>query len=69
MRMRPLAVLFVLSVLARGVAHADDAWQPTEGWFTLHHDVMRTGRTQDSPGVPFQYVGSIAVSWELRGIS
>jgi outer membrane protein assembly factor BamB len=25
-------------------------------WPTLHHDVMRTGRTADSPGVPFNYL-------------
>jgi len=36
-------------------ALAEDSWQPTEGWFTLHHDVMRSGRTQYSPGVPFDY--------------
>jgi outer membrane protein assembly factor BamB len=33
-----------------------DAWAPTEGWFTLHHDVQRSGRTKDSPGAPFQPV-------------
>jgi outer membrane protein assembly factor BamB len=47
----------VLAVFVFGVAaEAEDAWQATEGWHTLHHDVMRTGRTLDSPGVPFRYL-------------
>ena len=57
--MRPILTPLMLAIaLAAGVppALAADQWQPTDGWFTLHHDVMRTGRTQDSPGVPFDYV-------------
>src|SRR2546421_8869679 len=51
----PLLPLIVLLYAIGGAAHAGDSWRPTEGWFTLHHDVMRSGRTQYSPGVPFQY--------------
>jgi len=50
------AVVCALSILMSGAADGDEAWQATEGWFTLHHDVMRSGRTHYSPGVPFTYV-------------
>lgn len=53
---RLLAAVFLVLILGGIVVHGDDGWQPTEGWYTLHHDVMRMGRTQDSPGVPFGYV-------------
>jgi len=50
------AGMLAVLVLGGAAAGAEDAWQATEGWFTLHHDVMRTGYTQDSPGAPFHYV-------------
>jgi len=50
------AWLVVPSFCLAFAALAGDSWRPTEGWFTLHHDVMRSGRTQYSPGVPFDYV-------------
>ncbi len=46
----------LLTLTTASALQAEDAWHPTEGWYTLHHDVMRSGRTQDSPGVPFDYV-------------
>ena len=55
--MRPILPAMVLACCAAAApALAADAWQPTDGWFTLHHDAMRTGRTEHSPGVPFDYV-------------
>jgi outer membrane protein assembly factor BamB len=55
--LRTLCRFLLLWLLAAASAlQAEDAWQPTEGWYTLHHDVLRSGRTQDSPGVPFDYV-------------
>lgn len=53
--MRALLLLF-LSLPAWSVAAGSESWQPTEGWFTLHHDAMRSGRTEHSPGVPFTYL-------------
>ncbi|MCY3018079.1 MAG: PQQ-binding-like beta-propeller repeat protein [Planctomycetota bacterium] len=57
--MQPAHRLWVVLVAALALAtawvRAEDVWQPTEGWFTLHHDAMRSGRTQYSPGVPFEY--------------
>lgn len=49
---RALGSLLLLCFCARAET---DAWSPTEGWFTLHHDVARSGRTNYSPGAPFQY--------------
>ncbi|HEV7402977.1 MAG TPA: PQQ-binding-like beta-propeller repeat protein [Chthoniobacteraceae bacterium] len=42
--------LLCLSVCAAESAAGDD------GWPTLHHDAERTGRTEHSPGVPFEHV-------------
>ena len=60
MRILPFLATLAAALAAAGIgpapARAEDAWQATDGWFTLHHDAMRTGRTQDSPGVPFEYV-------------
>ena len=56
MRVALFVGIATLSLLGDAAVPADDAWQATEGWFTLHHDAMRTGRTDDSPGVPFEYV-------------
>jgi outer membrane protein assembly factor BamB len=47
--------LLLLLAASRG-AFAAEAWQPTDGWFTLHHDAMRSGRTQFSPAAPFTCV-------------
>lgn len=48
--------LLIALLLAACAAAAEDQWADTVGWFTLHHDAMRTGRTNFSPGAPFQYV-------------
>jgi len=53
---RSFAVLLTAAIVGGIAAGADAPWQATDGWYTLHHDVMRTGRTQHSPGVPFDYV-------------
>lgn len=53
--MKATALCFVALLAAVPTARGADAWQPSEGWYTLHHDAMRTGRTQYSPGVPFNY--------------
>ncbi len=52
---RAVGIIFLLAWWMRTAAADEDAWTPTEGWFTLHHDVARTGRTHFSPGVPFDY--------------
>ena len=57
MNLVPAALLFVTPALAAGdTLPAGDAWQPTQGWFTLHHDAARTGRTESSPGAPFEHL-------------
>ena len=55
MRIYLAATLWAASILSGHVVCGADEWQATAGWYTLHHDVRRSGRTQDSPGVPFQY--------------
>jgi len=56
--MRKTLVATVLAVLCpmTGAADSPDQWAETEGWFTLHHDVMRSGRTHYSPAGPFKHV-------------
>ena len=52
-----LTLVLALGAAAQEVgARAEAASRPTEGWFTLHHDAMRTGRTEWSPGAPFEHV-------------
>src|SRR5512139_2240300 len=63
-------VLVIVSSLtgvlaAGGTVPAGDAWRPTDGWFTLHHDVSRSGRTESSPGAPFEYVWHVEHRDEL----
>jgi outer membrane protein assembly factor BamB len=45
-----LPTALLLTLLAATPALAEDAWP------TLQHDVARTGRTDDSPGVPIRYL-------------
>ena len=44
-------------------APGEDEWAETAGWFTLHHDVARSGRTNFSPAPPLRYV------WHARFFS
>lgn len=53
-RSHQLLALVLLAVCTS--AWAGDEWQPTDGWYTLHHDVMRTGRSEDAPARPFKVV-------------
>jgi hypothetical protein len=45
LHLRITLLIAILAAAQHGVAE--------NAWPTLHHDVMRTGRTADSPGVPF----------------
>lgn len=51
---------FGLAVLLAGLAPVAgqpiDSWQPTDGWYMLHHDPQRTGRSAHGPEAPFQRV-------------
>lgn len=52
-----IAGYFGIATLGLALAAApQDKWERTEGWYTPHHDAMRTGRTHYSPGKPFRYV-------------
>jgi outer membrane protein assembly factor BamB len=50
LRLRITLLITLLAAAAPRILAAED------GWPTLHHDVRRTGRTADSPGVPFSYL-------------
>jgi outer membrane protein assembly factor BamB len=51
----PVAALLVGLGGGHALAEEPDRWRPTDGWHTLHHDVMRSGRTAASPAAPFSY--------------
>jgi outer membrane protein assembly factor BamB len=54
--LRFLAISLLVATFSAPLLFAADPSPATDGWHTLHHDVMRSGRTKYSPGVPFEHV-------------
>ena len=52
-------VLCVILTLLSTLIYAgekEDSWQPTKGWYTLHHDVQRTGRCEWGPDLQMKKI-------------